>query len=179
MAEGGGSAFGVRISSRLLDRLNGNTARRSQQHHHEQQQRGVVDRVNHQDASSPHQQRDGEARVGDGALHGGLFAPPRLRPSQPAVKPEVQQALAHSARVGDLLLKREEEELAKVDTFAKELHEKEYVAPMRPTPCEAERETCVKCYKEHPEDPLRCGAAVKAFSACARKAQQAFVQEAS
>ncbi|CAL9172466.1 unnamed protein product [Musa hybrid cultivar] len=55
---------------------------------------------------------------------------------------------------------------------AKELRDKEFKLPYQnPTPCTAEREACLNCYKEHETDPLKCARAVKIFARCARQAR--------
>lgn len=84
-------------------------------------------------------------------------------------------ALQHSRRVGDLLLKNEDEEVQRVTQYAEELLDHEYRAPMKPTPCEQARQQCLACYTQHPQDVLKCGEAVEAYKACADQAFRKFV----
>ncbi|KAK9818419.1 hypothetical protein WJX72_012411 [[Myrmecia] bisecta] len=88
---------------------------------------------------------------------------------------QLKRALERSTRAGALLLKAEREEVAQVDALAEELTQKEYRAPARPPPCQAEREACLYCYQDNYQDPLRCADKVEAFSQCARQAHAAFV----
>ncbi|CAL8462414.1 g1947 [Coccomyxa elongata] len=84
--------------------------------------------------------------------------------------PKLQEALRHSRRVGDMLLKVEEQEMAKVNQLTDDLLKKEYRAPLRETPCLQEREACLQCYKNNSQDVLKCADAVAAYAACAQQA---------
>lgn len=80
---------------------------------------------------------------------------------------ELRYSLACANKVGDLLLKREAEEVPKVNAFAEDLL-KEYRHPTKPVPCEAEREACEKCYGAG--DVLKCASMVDAYGRCAQEA---------
>eukprot|EP01025_Chloroclados_australasicus_P063452 TRINITY_DN8398_c0_g1_i1.p3 TRINITY_DN8398_c0_g1~~TRINITY_DN8398_c0_g1_i1.p3 ORF type:complete len:155 (-),score=8.38 TRINITY_DN8398_c0_g1_i1:158-622(-) len=83
---------------------------------------------------------------------------------------EVQSALSTSRKVGNLLLKHEEAELAKVRAQAAALlSTKSTQGPKRC--CAAEREACTACYAQFPGDELQCTGAVAAYEACARRSQ--------
>lgn len=88
----------------------------------------------------------------------------------------IRKVLGESERVVDKLQKEETRLLEEVKRNAKELHEKEYRMPeQKIMPCLNTKDACVQCYKDHPEDPLQCAEAVKAFLDCARRVQQQFV----
>lgn len=88
----------------------------------------------------------------------------------------IRNVLCESEGVMDKLQKEEAKVLEEVKRNAKELREKEYKMPEPLTmPCLSAKDACVQCYKDHPEDPLQCAEAVKAFSDCARRVQQQFV----
>ena len=89
--------------------------------------------------------------------------------------PGIDSALGKSLRVGELLLKNESEELAKVREWASETHAKTYAIKPRAVPCGAERDACTGCYEAHASDPLKCAGEVAAYEKCARAAQKAFI----
>lgn len=82
----------------------------------------------------------------------------------------VSRSLLATKRVGDLILKNEEEELAAARQLADELLKREYYAPARPVACLQQRQACVDCYQAHAGDPLKCAAQVQAYSQCAQAA---------
>jgi hypothetical protein len=51
-------------------------------------------------------------------------------------------------KVGNLLIKHEDEELPKVQQQVQELMDKQYKAPMRAPPCAAEKGACLACYQQ-------------------------------
>ena len=89
--------------------------------------------------------------------------------------PGLDDALARSLRVGELLLKNEQAELEKVREYASQAQATTHAFRRGETPCGEEREACRKCYEENAADTLRCGAEVAAYDACARAASEAFV----
>ena len=89
--------------------------------------------------------------------------------------PGLDDALARSLRVGELLLKNEQAELDKVREYASRAQATTHEFRRGETPCGEEREACRKCYEENAADTLRCGAEVAAYDACARAASEAFV----
>eukprot|EP00879_Flechtneria_rotunda_P005024 GHRR01005300.1.p1 GENE.GHRR01005300.1~~GHRR01005300.1.p1 ORF type:complete len:145 (+),score=53.83 GHRR01005300.1:221-655(+) len=93
--------------------------------------------------------------------------PPQL--AAPFSAPESQYQLRQSKRVGELLLKAEEHEVAAVKQRADELIQ-QYGTPCRPAPCASEQEACLSCYKENTKDVLKCAQVVAAYSACAQQA---------
>lgn len=62
--------------------------------------------------------------------------------------------------------------------LADELVAREFAAPQRPRPCQAEADECVRCYADNAADPLACGPAVQAYSACAKAAWHEALQRA-
>ena len=84
--------------------------------------------------------------------------------------------LESSRRVGNLLLKHEAEELDRIENLAQELLAREYAVPHHPPPCQQAADDCVRCYAEHPGEPLACAAAVEAYGACAKRAWQEALQ---
>ena len=90
--------------------------------------------------------------------------------------PGLDNALAKSTHIGQLLLKNEADELDRVREYASQLHADSYAVRARETPCAAEREACRLCYETNRSDTLRCGNEVAAYDACAREAQRRFVE---
>ncbi|MQM18294.1 hypothetical protein Taro_051282 [Colocasia esculenta] len=104
-----------------------------------------------------------------------LFAPisPLPQPSVNAELEAIRSVVQESEKAVERLQKKEAEMIQELTDRAKELHEKEFKLPyQKPTPCLAEKKSCLECYKEHAKDPLRCAPVVKAFSDCARRARQ-------
>jgi hypothetical protein len=103
---------------------------------------------------------------------GDAEAVDELRPMFPGL----DHAIARSFRVGELLLKNEQAELAAVRERASEAQSRHQMMRARNTPCVAEREACRVCYETNAEDTLRCGNEVAAYDACARAARDDFVR---
>ncbi|CAK0751520.1 hypothetical protein CVIRNUC_002074 [Coccomyxa viridis] len=82
--------------------------------------------------------------------------------------PRMEDALQQSQRMGDLLLKHEQQETAEISRLAADLIDREYRAPLKDPPCLKEREACIQCYKANADDALRCRDAVSAYSQCAQ-----------
>uniref|UniRef100_A0A7S0RHF0 CHCH domain-containing protein n=1 Tax=Chlamydomonas leiostraca TaxID=1034604 RepID=A0A7S0RHF0_9CHLO len=102
----------------------------------------------------------------------GASQPVMLHPELLAMKQQdrsLAHALARSKRVGDALLKAEEEELSKIQALEGELLSK-YSFPIKARPCQQEEAACVNCYSQHSDDPLKCGGLVDAYFQCANKA---------
>ena len=87
----------------------------------------------------------------------------------------LQRALQSSQRVGDYLLTREEEELAKIKQLAEELVASKYKAPSKERPCQAQAAACLQCY-EVTADPTLCAKHVETYSTCARSAASQLIQ---
>lgn len=66
---------------------------------------------------------------------------------------------------------REERETALVQALVQDLQKSSFRPRMKTVLCESERKACMDCYRESPDDPLRCAQVVKALSSCARKVQ--------
>ena len=90
--------------------------------------------------------------------------------------PGLDDALARSLRVGELLLKNEEAELVRAREYASEAQAGAYLMRRTDVPCVEEREACRTCYETNAADTLRCGAEVAAYDACARAARDAFIE---
>lgn len=80
---------------------------------------------------------------------------------------ELRYALASTNKVGDLLVKREAEEVPKVKAFAEELRQK-YPTKGMSIPCQTEMEACLECYEGG--DVTKCGPVVDAYGNCAADA---------
>jgi hypothetical protein len=87
----------------------------------------------------------------------------------------LDSALGRSLRVGELLLKNEAEELARVREWASEMHASAHAFKPREVPCGAERDACKGCYETNAADPLKCAGEVAAYEKCATVAQKAVV----
>lgn len=85
----------------------------------------------------------------------------------------IRSVLQESERVVEKLQKQEENMVQEVTQRAKELRDKEFKLPyQKPSPCVAENEACLACYKEHLKDPLKCADLVRSFADCARRVRQ-------
>ncbi|CAK9321645.1 unnamed protein product [Citrullus colocynthis] len=69
----------------------------------------------------------------------------------------IRSVLQESERVVEKLQKQEDNMLKEVTQRAKDLHDKEFRLPyQKPMPCLAESQACFQCYKDHPNDLLKC-----------------------
>ena len=91
--------------------------------------------------------------------------------------PGLDHALARSLRVGELLLKNEEAELALTRERASETQSRHHLVHVKAAPCVTEREACRVCYETNADATLRCGHEVAAYDACARAASDAVARE--
>ncbi|KAG1659801.1 hypothetical protein FOA52_002137 [Chlamydomonas sp. UWO 241] len=87
----------------------------------------------------------------------------------------LSKALAVSRRVGSLLLKAEEAEVATVKRYSEDLLSK-HSFPVKDEPCGSQRDAAVGCYEANPGDTLKCSAQVKAYEACSAAAYNAYVK---
>ncbi|PIN11824.1 hypothetical protein CDL12_14461 [Handroanthus impetiginosus] len=102
-----------------------------------------------------------------------LFLPPPPQRSANAELEAIRSVLEESEKVAEKLQKQEENMLQEVTQRAKDLHDKEFKLPhQKPMPCLDEKDACLKCYKEHVKDPLKCAQLVKEFADCARTVRQ-------
>ncbi|KAF6251868.1 hypothetical protein COO60DRAFT_1556732 [Scenedesmus sp. NREL 46B-D3] len=86
-----------------------------------------------------------------------------------AADSSLQQSLQQSRRVGQLLLKAEEQEVAAVKQHADELIG-QYSAAPRARACVQEQLACIECYQQNATDALACSSLVDAFLACSQRA---------
>ncbi|KAL2525151.1 copper ion binding [Abeliophyllum distichum] len=85
----------------------------------------------------------------------------------------IRSVLHESEKVVERLNKQQENMLQEVSQRAKELHDQEFKLPrQKPMPCLDEKDACLKCYKEHVKDPLKCARFVQDFADCARRVRQ-------
>ena len=130
-------------------------------------------------------------RGGAAATPRGLFAPADLFTAshvtpnhrelaeEPLAKhPDLREALRQSARVGDLLLKREAREIEEIDKYAEELEklEKDPFAGAREAPCGVEAEKVRACYGSNAKNVTACREVVDEYKKCGRVALRKFVQ---
>jgi hypothetical protein len=73
-------------------------------------------------------------------------------------------------RLGDALLKQEDEEMQRIASLAQQLLDAESNTPAPPLACTAERAACSACYEQNAAQPLSCKAQVEAFARCADNA---------
>ncbi|WOK95161.1 hypothetical protein Cni_G03868 [Canna indica] len=84
----------------------------------------------------------------------------------------IRSVLQESERTLEKLEKKEDKMIQELNHRAKELRDKEFKLPYQnATPCTVEKDSCLKCYKEHAGDPLKCAQVVKSFADCARQAR--------
>lgn len=93
------------------------------------------------------------------------------------IDPKLASALQTSRRVGDVLIKIEDEEMLKVQQLADVMLHSEYAAPARPPFCQQEAAACLQCYEQNQSDPLKCRDAVAAYSRCATESTSAMLQQ--
>ncbi|CAI9772495.1 unnamed protein product [Fraxinus pennsylvanica] len=120
---------------------------------------------------------DSNARKGQ-AASGWPLQPPLYLPVPPPQSAnskldDIRSVLQESEKVLERLNKQQENLLQEVTERAKELHDKEFKLPQQKhLPCLEEKDACLKCYKEHVKDPLKCASFVKDFADCARRVRQ-------
>lgn len=90
---------------------------------------------------------------------------------------DLDDALAESARVGDLLLKREAAERARVSEYAEELDrlERDPFAGAREAPCAGAAASVRACYGANAGDVTACRELVDEYKKCGRVALRKFV----
>ena len=143
---------------------------------------GVSTRWTTADVRGGHGRGRGErTRFGAAATPRGLFAPADLFTAshvtpnhrelaeEPLAKhPDLREALRQSARVGDLLLKREAREIEEIDKYAEELEklEKDPFAGAREAPCGVEAEKVRACYGSNAKNVTACREVVDEYKKC-------------
>lgn len=165
----------TQISRRLIDTLDGDTVSTSQRVDRVSGDPvGVTKNIPGKSVGGSAQQkqfRNLQTFAAMGAV-GDADAVAEFRPMFPGL----DNALARSLRVGELLLKSELAELDLVREKASEVQSKHHLMIRREAPCVAEREACRLCYTQNSENTLVCGNEVAAYDLCARAAQEAFVK---
>ena len=82
---------------------------------------------------------------------------------------KIRAALVRSRKFNKLLLKREDEELKKVDALAQELvQHKAMQLPSRDA-CHEQREAVEACCQAHPMGLGECGSLIDAYATCANR----------
>lgn len=81
---------------------------------------------------------------------------------------EIRSALIRTKRVGKLLLKREDEELAKLDDLVQELIQAPGLNPtLAPDPCKESRQACEECCNQTTQDSvLKCKTQIENYTQC-------------
>lgn len=82
---------------------------------------------------------------------------------------EIRESLLRSRRIGSLLLKREEEELSKINTQIKELTQHPAMQPPCRDICHQQRAAVEKCCQDHPGSVLQCASLIDAYANCTNK----------
>ncbi|KAK3001767.1 hypothetical protein RJ639_021532 [Escallonia herrerae] len=121
----------------------------------------------------------GDSATLKGPAAGWPLQPPLYLPVAPPPQSanseldEIRSVLRESDKVVERLQKREEEVAKEVTQRAKDLHDKEFQLPyQKPMACLVEKNACLECYREHPNDPLKCANVVNNFADCARRVRQ-------
>lgn len=81
---------------------------------------------------------------------------------------EIRSALYRTKRVGKLLLKREDEELAKLEELVQDLIQAPGLNPtLAPDPCKESRQACEECCNQtSPESVLKCETQIENYTQC-------------
>ncbi|KAB1217065.1 hypothetical protein CJ030_MR4G021256 [Morella rubra] len=170
--------FSIQISSNLLNRLAVDTEKSKKKTKKSKarvprEPRQPQTKVNHKQISEDSETFKGVAATG-WPLQPPLFIPVNP-PAQPAYTEvdAIRSVLQDSEGVIERLQKQEENMVREVTQRAKDLHDKEFKLPyQKPMPCSAENDAWLACYKEHPEDFLKCAPLVRNFESCIRRARQ-------
>lgn len=81
-----------------------------------------------------------------------------------------KRLLRATERFGDKLLRQETSELIKVEEYCSEILAREYRSPVKPVPCESEKQACLDCHRQFPREPWKCRSVQSAFRSCAESA---------
>ena len=82
---------------------------------------------------------------------------------------EIRGALRRSRKVGKLLLKREDEELEKINAQADELGQLPTMKDPSSDACRLDREAVAACCEQHADGVLGCVSLIDAYAACTNK----------
>ena len=82
---------------------------------------------------------------------------------------KIRAALNRSRKLNKLLLKREDEELKKIDALAQELLQHKAMQPPSRDACHDHREAVEACCQAHPTGLGECGTLIDAYATCANR----------
>ncbi len=111
--------------------------------------------------TGPAKPREGGDRQSQGGSQVAVTNQVQRAAAFPAVE---SSALTETVQYGNLLLKHEGDELAKVHRLADDLLSKHF--PENPSPCLKERQACFECYKENKGNPAACSKRVQDYKTC-------------
>lgn len=170
--------FSIQISSNLINRLTDN-GEKMKKKTKKTRPRILQEPQRPQTKGDQKQITDESGRHKGNANSGWPIQPPLFLPPTPPVQPAyteldaVQTVLKESERILEKLQKQEENMVQEVTERAKDLRDKEFNLPSpKPMPCLAENNAWIACYKENPNDPLKCAHLTKNFADCARRVRQ-------
>mmetsp|Transcript_19660 Transcript_19660/g.61175 ORF Transcript_19660/g.61175 Transcript_19660/m.61175 type:complete len:169 (-) Transcript_19660:302-808(-) len=146
-------AFGVRVSSRLLESLQAA----------DQSPETVVTMTGFE----RRQLIEAAYQEGANAVHARLVE---------IFRDEQQKQHAEQTALQDRV---ERPALEAVEAQVKGLQEREYRAPTRDVPCADERGACLRCYAQNAQAPLDCADKVAALDRCAQAVSRVHLQTAA
>ncbi|KAG6634251.1 hypothetical protein CIPAW_12G105500 [Carya illinoinensis] len=169
--------FSIQISSDLVSRLAVDTEKSKKK---TKKSKAKVPREPKPQIHVKQKQITGDSEIfKEPAATGWPLQPPLFLPVNPPAQSAyteldaIRSVLQDSERVIETLQKQEENMVQEVTQRARDLRDKEFKLPyQKPMPCSAENDAWLACYKEHPEDFLRCAPLVKNFESCIRRARQ-------
>ncbi|XP_023539658.1 uncharacterized protein LOC111800275 [Cucurbita pepo subsp. pepo] len=168
--------FSIQISSNLVDMLIVDTEKPKRTPRRNRTKAPQESKKPQIKVDQKHTSDDSGMLKGVSRSDGWPHRPPPLFPPVHPANAEIdaiQSVLQESEKVVEKLQKQEDNLRQEVSQRAKDLHEKEFKLPyQKPMPCLAESEACFQCYKEYPNDLLKCGRLVKSFANCNRQARQ-------
>lgn len=168
-----GDSVTIQISSKLVNRLlgdDGNTNKKTKK---------PKPKISHKPEQPQSKAKPAPTPPNPSPATGWPLQPPVFLPVPPSPLVEIAEVeairsvLRESEKVLERVAKQESEMHKEVTQRSRELREKEFKLPyQKAMPCVAEREACVKCYRDNLKDPLKCAQVVKTFDDCARLARQ-------
>lgn len=168
-----GTGVSVRISHRLLDRLDGKQPEHEKRNPEQSRQSERLS-SDERAPSSAAQSGPTASMEGRRESNSASLNPSTTLPTPFSMATGIQEAPARAApapsqsrREGDLLV-REQGEIERAKRLADELVDKSKHQPNE-EPCQAERNRCLECYKANSSSPLRCKEAIDSFVRCARE----------
>ncbi|EYU30441.1 hypothetical protein ABFS82_01G088100 [Erythranthe guttata] len=175
-----GESFTIQISSNLVKHLADDSEKVTRKTRKPKQKIPREPKQQQPQKEHPKQQLSDESNTYKAPSSTGwpIQPPPLYLPVPPQKSANVEldsilSVLNESEKVVEKLQKQEENMLQEVTQRAKELHDKEFKLPHRKLmPCLDEKDACLKCYKEHIKDPLKCALFVENYADCARRFRQ-------